>query len=232
MHRLGSMVAENTELIRDISRTTLESLNIITNDNIVNNLVKNDSKPLIAKTLEYMSNNQDYSVQMKNNFFSGIINKPIALKDLSSTYQDAFPRSKLHIVENGNVYSRVIGEIPIAHTFTNRFHSNFDSTIFTGDTLLTGRKGQTNPDLLQKLLERKVVESDIKGGNSMSKHPLKGTIGQLMYNKDTQIRLPNDPVDLIDFSSKRLKEFKCFNADLKDNKYVMLPKEEHSIVII
>jgi hypothetical protein len=92
---------------------------------------------------------------MKNNFFTEIINKPINLNDISITYQDKFPQSKLHIIQNGCVYSRVLEEIPIAYNFTNQFENHFDSTIFTADTLITRKKGQTNTNLIQKLLSGK-----------------------------------------------------------------------------
>jgi hypothetical protein len=136
---------------------------------------------------------------MKSNFISGIIKNPIELQDISSIYKIKYPQSKLHIIEKGQVYSRVLGEIPIAHNYTTRFQKYFENNIFTGDSLVTDRKGQTNPDLIQRMKnfdKIKEIESDIKAGNNMVKHPLKGTIGQITYNNNqiNQINLPNDPI--------------------------------------
>jgi hypothetical protein len=56
----------------------------------------------------------------------------------------------------------------------------------------------------------------------MSRYSLKGTIGQLIYDGETQIKLPNDAIDLIILSKKKLNKFGYFNKDLDDNKYFML----------
>src|SRR5271154_5268548 len=63
MWKITPMLAENPQIIKEVSNTALNVLNIITNETIINELKKKYPKALLEKTLEYMHSNKDSSVQ-------------------------------------------------------------------------------------------------------------------------------------------------------------------------
>ena len=66
----------------------------------------------------------------------------------------------------------------------------------------------------------------------MTRHPLKGTIGQISYFENEQIRLPNDNIDLNDFSEKRIVEFSCITKTYETANILCQVKMKENTVII
>lgn len=208
--------------IEQISKSALGFLKVATNEHIISNIITNNTKPLLKNCLEYLGNKTDgLSPQIKNAMLSSAFPKGnFILHELGEVHRNLFPKSKICVATQGQIPTRVLGEMPILHNYAERYDKYIEQLYFTGDSEITSHKGQTHADVIQKLKygsEGRTVVADIKSGNNMAKNPIGGTIGQLTYYNDNQLSTPNNFCDLVDFNTRRRIELRIINAHLDEN---------------
>lgn len=83
--------------------------------------------------------------------------------------------------------SRVFSEI-LNHYWANAHKNYIQSSEITGDTIKTNSKTQPFPDKIDTIVI-KVIYGDIKSGNEMVKWPLKGTLGEVLILKVSNLHI-------------------------------------------
>jgi len=224
---LGNNILDKTHL----ARSTFNLLKTISDNTTLEELSNNNTKLLYNGLIKYVNNHSYGNVQMKTNLITGVLNNKLSLADLSQAYENAYPLSKVSIVNKGVAPARIFAEIGITTTHVNIYDQFINNAIITGDTIAINSKNNPNPDLFLTLKNPSYGNSeryyDIKSGTGMVKKPLQGTIGQLTFENGIQISTPNEEIDLDYFNRKRKLELQSrYENILDDSTFIFTEKQE------
>lgn len=183
--------------------------------------------PLVENSVKFIADSAYGNNLIKSNFLSALCPKTIPIKQIKDAFDSLYPDNIIDFaVETLNKSpinvspSRFIPELLGIHNHSNIHKEFISKVLITGDTIHVPSKSNPYPDAflnLQSNYGMRKVFCDFKSGNGMTKEPLKGTIGQVTYDEDTQIYVPNTEVDLLDFNKRRLDMIFRKKDDIKFN---------------
>jgi hypothetical protein len=183
----------NKTQANQLGRCTYNLFHKVLDPDAVEGLTKNNSKPLITSTIPYVLDNDFGNTAMKTNLLSSVFKTPITTSLIEEAYINLHPNTNLKVLPNLNVSSKFWAELAIGHNHV-KIHSTVSKFLLTGDSIKTMSKSNPYPDCFLDLISlfgQRQVHADIKTGTGMTKEPLKGTIGQITYDGDTQVYIPN-----------------------------------------
>jgi hypothetical protein len=249
MIKKSSMILSSTDKkqVTHVARSVYGLLNNVYTDIATEN-IKESHTDIIKNTIEYMQNPDYGNTLIKGNILSSFFSKRIQVKSIQDAYKTLHPKSNVNFttenIDKKPLYvpSRFFTELAVLHNHSRIHADNVSQVILTGDSIPASSKSNPFPDAFLDLRSQygaRRIFTDVKSGNGMTKEPLKGTIGQLTYEGDTQIYIPNNEVDLRQFNKDRLtmlqkrKDEILLNSNMNDSEKetFKLHLEECSIIL-
>lgn len=190
-------------------------LNAMTNNDVINNLDKNNHRPLATSLAKYSQDNNQGVAQHKTAIIHHITSQQFPIEDVFEPVIQGMSTALVKYIPHGVVDARFIKEAAIIPEFIHYYGNDINWLMVTNDTPASfPNQRQPNVDFWVSLkaignaLIPKVVPHDEKSGRGIFRHTTGGSIGIVNYDhKGEIIQVTRDPItwkDLIDYNEDRV----------------------------